>query len=95
MVSSLKMIKGAVLVVAGAVAMTGCAPMMSGAMNVNMSEDLAATKTASYFGASKGDIVVSQFDKSALTSAWKATYQGKLYNCSIYYGEVTCKQPDA
>jgi hypothetical protein len=85
--------KKAILIFATLGFMTGCAPMVSGAMNATMSEQGAAAKTAAYFGADQKDIVVSKFEKGALTSTWSTRYKGVFYNCMVYYGEVSCKQP--
>lgn len=72
---------------------TGCAPVLSGAMNMNMNESMASQKTAKYFGVAEKDVVVSQFEKGALNTTYQAKVGGKLYNCNIYYGDVQCKQP--
>jgi hypothetical protein len=67
--------------------------MVSGAMNVNVTPDVVAEKTTKYFGASRGAVRISNIEKGALSTAYQARYGGNLYNCTIYYGEVTCKQP--
>ena len=72
---------------------TGCAPMISGAMNMSTDNTAVYDKTIKYFGAARKDIVISEIEKGMLSTDYKVKYAGKLYNCSIYYGEVDCKQP--
>lgn len=84
--------KLALLCVAAGV-MSGCAPMVSGAMNATMSEEAAVAKTATYFGAEPKEIVITQFEKGPLSTSWSARYKGTFYNCSIYYGSVSCTKP--
>lgn len=71
----------------------GCAPMISGAMNLSVTDAVVEEKTAKYFGASPKDITISGIEKRALATVYQARYLGKLYNCQVYYGEVICKQP--
>lgn len=70
--------------------LTGCAPMISGAMNAALSEESILEKTASYFGAAPGKVTVWDTKSDLLTTSYKARYASKAYNCSIYYGEVKC-----
>lgn len=72
---------------------SGCAPMIAGGMNASLTDSAVADKTAAYFGTSPNKVAVTAISKGALTTAYQTTYLGKLYNCTIYYGEVTCKQP--
>lgn len=73
----------------------GCAPILSGAMNATLTEAEALNKTAQYFGKPAAAIKMSDFQKGALDANYKATVDGKLYNCNIYYGAVQCRQPGA
>lgn len=77
----------------GVLSLAGCAPILSGAMNASLSEKEVATKTADYFGTQEKNINITNIDKGALQTSYKATYKKTLYNCTIYYGAVTCKQP--
>lgn len=79
--------------VAAAFLFTGCAPIISGAMNIAATDEVVIEKTAKYFGAAKKEIVVTGIEKGALATAYNTKFRGKFYNCSLYYGEVTCKQP--
>lgn len=72
---------------------SGCAPIISGAMNMNVTDEAVNEKTAKYFGVERKGIVVSQIEKGMLETTYKTMHGGKLYNCQIYYGEVDCKQP--
>jgi hypothetical protein len=58
-----------------------------------VTDDVVMAKTAKYFGASPKDVTVSAIDKGALATSYQAKHAGQLYNCNIYYGEVTCKKP--
>lgn len=73
--------------------LTGCAPMISGVMNATTTESDVATKTADYFGAKPDQIKIANINKQALSTNYQTTYKGKLYNCTLYYGAVTCKKP--
>jgi hypothetical protein len=75
--------------------LTGCAPIISGVMNATVTDDVVLEKTSKYFGVSRNEIKVSSIEKGALATAYKTKYAGKLYNCSIYYGNVDCKLPGA
>ncbi|MDY0215310.1 MAG: hypothetical protein RBS24_07370 [Bacilli bacterium] len=72
--------------------LTGCAPMISGAMNASLNDKDVVTKTASYFGVQGNDINVTNISKGALETTYKVTYKNTLYDCSIYYGSVNCKK---
>lgn len=74
---------------------SGCAPMISGAMNTIVDENAVYEKTAKYFGVTRKDIKISSIEKGALATSYQTRYAGNLYNCSIYYGEVNCKKPGA
>lgn len=82
-----------IVVAASLVLMSGCAPLISGAMNAGVDDKAVAEKTAKYFGTSAQKLSISSVEKGALTTSYQARYAGKLYNCTIYYGEVDCKQP--
>jgi hypothetical protein len=73
--------------------LSGCAPMISGAMNTMVDENVVFERTAKYFGTTRKDITITSIEKGALSTTYQTRFEGKLYNCSIYYGEVTCKQP--
>lgn len=83
------------IIVGVAAFMSGCAPIISGAMNTMIDENAVFEKTAKYFGANRKDISISSIEKGALATSYQTRYSGKLYNCTVYYGEVTCKQPGA
>lgn len=78
-----------------AIMTTGCAPLISGTMNLAVTEAAAIDKTAKYFGVERKEITVTDFNKGALATGYRVLYQGRQYNCRIYYGEVDCKQPGA
>ena len=75
--------------------MTACAPMISGAMNATVTEQDVIDKTIKYFGATRQELTISDIEKKALSTDYKVRYKGKNYNCWIYYGDVSCKQPGA
>jgi hypothetical protein len=75
------------------VLLSGCAPIISGAMNITVTDQTVLDKTAAYFGVQSSEIKVSEINKSALDTSYKVVYKKTLYNCYIYYGAVTCKQP--
>jgi hypothetical protein len=81
------------IILAGILALNGCAPIISGAMNASTTEADVVNKTVAYFGAKPDEIQISNIEKHALDTTYKAVYRGVLYNCSIYYGAVNCKQP--
>ncbi len=72
---------------------SGCAPMISGAMNMSVTPEIVAQKTAKHFGVSESQIQITNLQKEALTTNYQVRTGGKLYNCSLYYGDVQCKQP--
>ncbi|MCY1165272.1 putative peptidoglycan binding domain protein [compost metagenome] len=71
---------------------TGCAPMISGVMNSTVDENSLLEKTAKYFGTPRENLTVSSIEKAALSTSYQAKNAGKIYNCTIYYGEVSCNQ---
>ncbi|MDO5693517.1 MAG: hypothetical protein Q4G70_13765 [Pseudomonadota bacterium] len=79
--------------VAVVASLAGCAPMLSGAMNAGTTEADVLAKTAAHFGAKPEEVKISAVDKQLLATDYKATYKGVLYNCTLYYGSVTCKKP--
>lgn len=90
------MIKKAIVripILMGVMFLSGCAPVISGVMNAAVDENAVYEKTAKYFGVSRDSIIVSSIEKGALATAYRVKYAGRLYNCSIYYGTVDCKQP--
>jgi len=80
-------------ILAASTFMAGCAPMISGVMNATTDENSAAEKIASYFGARRENVVITSTDKGLLATTYQVKHAGKIYNCSIYYGQVECKQP--
>ncbi|WP_157896881.1 peptidoglycan-binding domain-containing protein [Acidovorax carolinensis] len=76
---------------AGAAFASGCAPLVSGAMNAAVDENAIQEKTAKYFAVEPGAFSIFSVEKGALTTAYKVNLEGRIYNCSIYYGDVDCK----
>lgn len=91
------MIKKTITKVAATLAISalfsGCAPIISGVINASINEDSLVEKTATYFSAPRESIAISGIKKEALATSYLATYKGKSYNCSVYYGAVNCKSP--
>ncbi|WP_247391839.1 peptidoglycan-binding domain-containing protein [Ralstonia pseudosolanacearum] len=81
-----------VLSLVAASAMSACAPMISGAMNAAVTEDSLKAKTADYLGVPAESVVISSMDKGALSTTYKAQYGDNRYGCTIYYGQLDCKQ---
>lgn len=73
--------------------LSGCAPMVSGTMNANLTEGDVKTKTADYFGVTQSKLTISDLKKNMLDTTYKTKVNGKLYNCTVYYGAVDCKVP--
>jgi hypothetical protein len=78
---------------AGAAFISGCAPMVSGAMNLQVDEASLVDKSASYFGTTREKIKITSLEKGALSTSYQVKYSGNLYHCAIYYGSVKCDQP--
>lgn len=76
-----------------AVLLPGCAPIISGSMNLAVTEDVVIEKTAKFFGSTRNEVVITGIEKGALATSYNTKHRGKFYNCNLYYGEVTCKQP--
>ena len=76
--------------VTAALSQSGCAAVLSGAMNSATTDEAVVTKTAAYFGADRAQIRITDINKQLLATSYKATYKGTMYNCSIYYGTVSC-----
>lgn len=89
----MKIIVRSAAILIAAVAVAGCAPMISGTMNLSVDEDVLQTKTAKYFNTDK--VKITDMDKQALSTSYRAQHKGINYNCKLYYGEVTCKRPGA
>lgn len=70
---------------------TGCAPIISGTMNASLDESGIFEKTASHFGVPREKLVIYNVKNDILATSYKAHYASKAYNCSIYYGQVTCE----
>jgi hypothetical protein len=79
--------------VTATLSLSGCAAVLSGAMNSTTADKTLATKTAAYFGADQAQIKITDINKQLLATSYKATYKGTMYNCSIYYGTVSCGKP--
>ena len=88
----IKFLAKSVLLVVAASTMSACAPMISGAMNASVSEDSLKTKTADYLGVPAEGVTITSMDKGALSTTYKAQYGDNRYGCSIYYGQIDCKQ---
>ena len=73
--------------------LSGCAAVLSGAMNSATTDEAVATKTAAYFGADRIQIKITDINKQLFATSYKATYKGTMYNCSINYGTVSCGKP--
>ena len=57
--------------------LSGC-----GAVNqATMTQEKAQALTAEHFAAQTDDVNVTNFSKGVLHTKWRASYQGKLYNC--------------
>ena len=76
-----------------ALLLSGCAPIISGTMNASASPELVRSKTAEHFGVSPARVRVSKYEKGLLGTAYRARVNGTLFNCTYYYGAVTCKRP--
>ena len=70
--------------------LSGCAPIISGAMNATLTEKDILEKTASHFGIPAAKLAISDIKNDVLATSYKTRYAGKAYNCSIYYGAVKC-----
>ena len=80
-------------IVVSATLISGCGPVLSGLMNASLDENAVFENTAKYFGVARNELVISGIEKNAMTTTYQTKYAGVLYNCSIYYGAVTCTQP--
>lgn len=89
----MKKLQSIFLAVLGAASLTACAPMISGAMNAATTNDDVIDKTVKYFNASRQEVTITDIEKKALSTDYKVNYRGKNYNCFVYYGDVSCKQP--
>ena len=74
---------------------SGCAPIISGAMNATVDENTVYEKTAKYFSTERENISISSIEKGALSTTYQAKVAGKAYTCTIYYGGVSCGQAGA
>lgn len=75
--------------------LVGCAPLVSGVMNATTTEADVLSKTAAYFQTEPAHVTISNVDKQALATLYRAKYKGVSYGCKIYYGEVSCRKPGA
>jgi hypothetical protein len=78
---------------AAALGLSACAPLISGTMNLATTDADVAHKTARYFGVTEQELAISHIEKGVLVTNYQTRHAGKFYNCTIYYGEVACKQP--
>lgn len=88
----IKFFAKSVLLVVAASTVSACAPMISGAMNASVSEESLKAKTADYLGVPAEGVAITSMDKGALSTTYKAQYGDNRYGCSIYYGQIDCKQ---
>lgn len=86
-----------ILLGAGACAVfaSGCAPIVSGVMNAKVTDEDVRQKTATYFGVRPSQMEISHIKNETLATSYQVRLKGSFYNCSIYYGAVTCKKPGA
>lgn len=77
------------------IALSGCAAAVSGAMNVTVTQETVMAETAKYFRADQKDISLLSYDKQALQTQYQIKYNGQLYNCNLYQGNVNCQKPGA
>ncbi len=89
----MKRLQSIFIAVLGAAGLSACAPMISGAMNAAITNQDVIDKTAKYFNVSSRDIKITDIEKNALSTDYKVGFKGKIYNCWVYYGDVSCKQP--
>lgn len=80
------------LLVITASTLSACAPMISGAMNASVNEESLKAKTAEYLGVPAEALTISSMDKGPLATNYRAQYRDMRYGCTIYYGNVDCKQ---
>jgi len=73
--------------------LTGCAAVLSGAMNSTTNDETVAVKTAAYFSTDRAHVKITDISKQLLATSYKASYKGTVYNCEIRYGSVTCNKP--
>lgn len=73
--------------------LSGCAPMIAASMAASTTDNDVFEKTATYFGTSRDNLVISAIDHGALGTTYQTRYDGKFYNCKIYYGAVSCEKP--
>lgn len=88
----IKFFAKSIILVVAASSMSACAPMISGAMNASVSEDSLKAKTADYLGVPAEGVAITSMDKGALSTTYVAQYGDNRYGCSIYYGQIDCKQ---
>ena len=88
-----KKILGPILAVSTIALLSACGPMISGSMNAATTEQDVISKTAEYFGTSPGNVQISNVKKNMLNTTYRARYRGTLYNCQVYYGNVSCEKP--
>ena len=72
---------------------SGCAPLISGAMNATLDENTIYEKTANYFNVDRKTIEIFSIKNDVLSTTYRTRYAGRIFNCSIYYGAVDCNQP--
>lgn len=72
--------------------LTGCAPMISGAMNIATTEETILKKTADYFATTPDKVKISHINKGPLATEYRAQVGKNLNICKIYYGAVECRK---
>jgi hypothetical protein len=84
-----------IAVLASSLLFTGCAAVVAGAANIASSgtDDSVAERTIKYFGLTAKEVSVYDIERGALSTSYKAKVSGKIFNCTIYYGDVGCRQP--
>lgn len=92
-VGILSALKAIAAILASTGFITGCAPMISGAMNVSVTNEIVITKTAKYFGVTHKEVTVTAMEKGPLSTSYQTIVSDKFYNCILQYGDVSCKQP--
>lgn len=84
----------AVLAMASAIFMTGCAPLISGAMNATTTDESIKEKTAKYFATTTDKVKISHINKSLLDTSYRAQVGKNIHVCNIYFGDVNCPKVD-
>lgn len=81
----------ATLVVGSAFA-TGCASLLSDATHAGVDDNVVVEKTAKYFGVTREAISLSSVEKRAISTSYQAMTSGRIFNCRLAYGQVSCAE---